>query len=300
MTILESIEQHAGAGGRELALVVQGGGMRGVYSMGALWALEERGLSDSFDVVIGSSAGAINGAYLLAGQAQAAVDVYVEYLSNKHFVNFLRLNRVVDIDYLVDDVLKVKCALDIKAIQASRSLLEVVLTHAETGKAHVVSGHDPDLDLYEVIRATAALPGLYNRKISIGGQPYIDGGVADGVPVVYAAETGAKRILSVLTRSPGFRKLDAHPVQRQALKLLAAGQSPAIKAMMGRQDLLFNQAMNLMEGKEQRDGLHVWSVWPSDTEKLVGRTTSDKQRLRQCAEMGRQDMHKTLDGPEIG
>jgi predicted acylesterase/phospholipase RssA len=69
------------------ALVVQGGGMRGVYSMAALAALSEAGHRDAFDVIVGSSAGAINAAYFLAGQADEAVDLYVDQLSNRNFVS---------------------------------------------------------------------------------------------------------------------------------------------------------------------------------------------------------------------
>ena len=64
-TLRERLEAKGERDGT-IALVVQGGGMRGVYSMGALAALEEEGLADAFDVVVGSSAGAINGAYLLS------------------------------------------------------------------------------------------------------------------------------------------------------------------------------------------------------------------------------------------
>ena len=84
--------------------------MRGTYSMGALMALEEAGLGKAFDHVVGSSAGAINGAYLLAEQAKLAVTVYLDDISNKKFVDFWRLSKVVDIDYLVDEVLSVRKA----------------------------------------------------------------------------------------------------------------------------------------------------------------------------------------------
>src|SRR6476659_5404086 len=65
------------------ALVVQGGGLRGIYSLSALAVLEELGLRDAFSRVIGSSAGAINGAYFLAGQARESISIYTEDLSNR-------------------------------------------------------------------------------------------------------------------------------------------------------------------------------------------------------------------------
>ena len=71
------------AGPNTFGLVVQGGGMRGVYSMGALAALEEMGFGECFDHVAGSSAGALNGAYFITGQASYGVETYIHYLSRK-------------------------------------------------------------------------------------------------------------------------------------------------------------------------------------------------------------------------
>ena len=68
-----------------IGLVVQGGGMRGVYSMGALAALAEMGFHQCFDHLAGSSAGALNGAYFLTGQASYGVETYIHYLSKKSF-----------------------------------------------------------------------------------------------------------------------------------------------------------------------------------------------------------------------
>lgn len=296
-TVADLLRESAASDSRKPALVVQGGGMRGVYSMGALAALEDAGLRDAFKLVVGSSAGAINGAYLLAGQANEAVNVYVEYLSNKSFVNLRRINKIVDIDYLVDVALKVKEPLDVDAVKRASALLEVVLTDSETAEPVIVTNRTPDVDFYEVIRATAALPSLYNRKVRVGDHTYIDGGFVDGVPVMRAVDSGATEVLAVLTRSPGFRRLEQNIAFRTLGKAMARGQSAAVKALIGRADVRFNDAMDFLEGKaEAAKTIRHWCVWPSDLEKLVGRTTFDKERLRDCAEMGRADMRRVLEG----
>lgn len=278
------------------ALIVQGGGMRGVYSMAALAELDSAGLADSFDLVVAASAGAINGAYLLAGQAQEAVSVYVDLLSNRHFVNPFRLRKIVDIDYLVD-TLKAELPLDIPRLRSSRTLLEVVLTNAETAAPEVVTNRDDGLDFYEVIRATAALPALYNKRVRIGQSDYIDGGTVDAVPVARAVDAGADRLLAVLTRSPGFRREDQSALFRLVGRSMARGQSPAVKAIIGKEDRRFNEAMDVLEGhKPGLESLHAWCVWPSDLQRLVARTTFDKDELRDCAAMARDDMRRVLSG----
>jgi predicted patatin/cPLA2 family phospholipase len=288
-------EPQADSSSGKAALVVQGGGMRGVYSMGALAAIEDAGLRHAFDVVIGSSAGAINGAYLLAGQAHEAVRVYIDLLSNRSFVNFARFWKVVDIDYLVDRALKVEMPIDLEELRNSPTLLEVVLTDAETGQPAIVTNRDTDLDFYEVIRATAALPALYNGRVQLRDRTYVDGGVVDAVPVVRAVDTGADRVLAVLTRSPDFRRVEKGLAFRLIARSLARGQSHAVKSLLGRADSRFNAAMDLLQAAGGSAGHpEQWSVWPSDPDHLVSRTTFDKSKLQACADMGREDMATLL------
>jgi predicted patatin/cPLA2 family phospholipase len=282
---------------RKVALVVQGGGMRGIYSMGCLAELESRGLGDAFDVVIGASAGAVNGAYFLAGQANEAVHIYVDLLSSRRFVNPLRIWKIVNIDYYVDVVLKNLAPLDLETVLSAHTRLDVVLTDAETAEPVIVSNRDSGYDFNEVIRATAALPSLYNRRVLVGDRFYVDGGVADSIPLVYAADSGASEVMAVITRAPGFRRRQASRSFQLLARIMARHQSAAVRRKLGAEDLTFNRAMDLLEGVEERPGIKAWCVRPSSSNRLVGRTTSDKVRLRDCAEMGREDMGRALDAP---
>src|SRR6476659_5599828 len=88
--------------GARVALCVEGGAMRGVVSAGMVSALEELGLVDSFDAVYGSSAGAINAAYFLAGQAAFGTTIYVEDINNSRFISLPRLftgRPIVDLGF---------------------------------------------------------------------------------------------------------------------------------------------------------------------------------------------------------
>ncbi len=278
----------------KVSLVLQGGGMRGVYSMGALSALESAGLNNAFDVVLGSSAGAINGAYLLCRQAHDAVDVYVEHLSNRNFIDFARVWKAVNIDYLVDVALKQKCPLKVPILRESRSLLEVILTDAETGRPEVFTNRDT-VDFYEIIRATAAMPALYNKRILLRGRYFVDGGLADALPVVRAVREGATLVVAVLTRNPGYKEGPKSPVFRLAVRLATRGQSRAIRTLIGSDNELYNEAIEILENRSSIEKpVTLLSVRPSDTGLLVGRTTRDKRRLRACAEMGNRDMQAIL------
>lgn len=275
-------------------LVVQGGGMRGIYSMAALFGLEEAGYTDSFNHVVGSSAGAINAAYFLAGQARVAVSVYLDDISNRNFVDLTRIRRIVDIDFLIE-ILTSKKTLDVQRVRDSRSLLTVVLTDFVTGKAYPVTNKDIDVDLMEALRATAALPILYNKVVKIRERGYIDGGVVEGVPLVRALELGCTDTIVILTREPSFRRRRPHVLMRLLERPYLSGYSEAMRQVLLGEDVGFNRTMDLIQnGGSSPDVARIAVVYPSDMQKLVSRTTNDRKALLECALMGRNDMRLAL------
>src|SRR5881397_626016 len=90
---------------RKAALIVEGGAMRGVISCSALMALEELGMTDVFDEVYGASAGAVNAAYFLAGQAAYATSIYYQKINKTRILRRLWHRKLVDIDDLFDSVI---------------------------------------------------------------------------------------------------------------------------------------------------------------------------------------------------
>src|SRR5438046_8245458 len=88
--------------GRKVGLIVEGGAMRGVISCAALMGLEDLGMTPVFDEVYGASAGAVNAAYFLAGQAAYATTIYYQKINNTRFIRRLWHRQIVDIDVLFD------------------------------------------------------------------------------------------------------------------------------------------------------------------------------------------------------
>lgn len=287
------------------ALVVQGGGLRGIYSLGALAVLEELGLRDAFSRVIGSSAGAINGAYFLAGQANYGLSIYTDDLSNRDFVNPWRLRKMVDIDYMID-ILKRNHPLDVEAMLAAPATLYTLLTDAETAAPRIVSNREPGLDVYEVFRATAALPGLYNKRVELpDGRSYVDGGLAGLVPLYEAfagdpllppemdGDGGPEEAIVLLTRGHGHRRFARNAFSRLAIKVvLAWKQSGPVRAKVCAEDSTYNAVMEGLE--EGRTPGRTWPLWPTDLDRLVSRTTNDRDKLLDCAALARADMLELL------
>ena len=120
--------------GARIALAIEGGAMRGVVSAGMVAALEQLGLTDAFDAVYGSSAGAINGAYFLAGQANLGVTIYSEDINNRHFIDLRRPltgKSIVDLGFLIEHVARRLKPLATDRVLASASPLTVIATDVE-------------------------------------------------------------------------------------------------------------------------------------------------------------------------
>ena len=270
--------------------------------MATLATLEELGLRNAFSMVLGSSAGALNGAYFLAGQAREGVEIYCEDLSSRSFVSPWRFWKVVDVDRMIDLTLKQRHPLDQSRMLAAPAPLYTVLTDAETASPKVLCNRDlaaDGLDIYEVFRATAALPGLYNRKIPVGDRLFVDGGVADSVPLDEAFQAGAKEAVVILTRGPGHRRTGCGRLARALVRALSLGQSAPVRARVCTEDAAYNSTMEDLDAEERQAPRVTWTLRPSSRERLVGRTTRDRMRLRDCAALARSDTLAFLRQPYL-
>jgi len=274
-------------------LVVQGGGMRASYSAGALVTLLEYGFEETFDHVVGSSAGAMNAAYFLATDKDAA-HIYTDDLSNKNFVNLLRSEKKVDVDYVVDMVLKHKRPIDISKLINTRSKLHVVLTNAKTGKKEVVSNHRQFAEIYEEFRATAAIPILYDKKIKVGNKEYVDGGVADLIPVDVAIRLGCTDIVVIMTQQIISYRFDRQHERlvKHLIRRFAKQQVDAVKKNLPTNKKVLK--LNLRRISKPLKKTRVYLLEPSDEESLISLLTIDKDKVETFAKLGVEDMDKFL------
>ncbi len=284
-------------------LVVQGGGMRGIYSAGAMSALADAGLADSFSHIFASSSGAINAAYLMSGQTDIVAAGYADHLNKAlPFIRYWRLTKLVDIDYLVDSILKhPEFPLDVRAVINSPTILHVVVTDLHSAEAVEITSKDiAEWDasgkvFYELLRATSALPLIYGRAVEIAGGIYVDGGVSDAIPLLRAIAAGCTDITVVTTRNPGFRRTRKRGIKRILGSLLLSAYSKALRRQLLNEDLLFNKTMNLLQKPDElADKIRITWVSPSDDSRLAGRTTRGRDKLWDCAHMAREDVFRTL------
>jgi predicted patatin/cPLA2 family phospholipase len=278
---------------RIFGLVLQGGGMRAVYSAGAIAPLIEYGFNDTFEHVVGSSAGAINGAYFLGADTETML-TYTDDLTNKNFVNLMRRDKKVDIDYLVDLVMKHKRPVNVPNMLKAHSQLHVVMTDARSGKKVVISNHHKFANIYEEFRATAALPLLYDKKVLIDGKYYIDGGVADLLPVDVAIKLGCTDIVVVMTQQISSYHFDKRHTRlvNHLIKRFAKDQPSAVRKVLPTNERLLQ--VNLRRLSQPQKKVRIYVLEPSDEEILISLYTTDKPKVETLARLGVSDMDNFL------
>jgi predicted patatin/cPLA2 family phospholipase len=193
--------------GRRVALVIEGGGMRGVVSAGMTAAIEQLGLRDAFDEVHGASAGAFNGAFLLAGQAAYLTALYPHGFGDPAFVNLrdtLRGRRpIFDMDYVVGEVWRHQRPLRTDAILTSRIELHCTATDVESTQIVDLTDLRDDQEIRCAMRASARLPWLAGPPVTFRGRRWLDATLAEAIPV-HAARTTATDMLVLQTRPHGI------------------------------------------------------------------------------------------------
>jgi predicted patatin/cPLA2 family phospholipase len=267
--------------GTKLGLVVEGGGMRGVLSCGVLIALEHLGLSVVFDEVYGESAGAINACYFLAAQVAFGGRIYLEDLPSRRFINPLRVNKVLDIDFLIDQVMTHVKPWPVDKVFQARARLFVSLTNAHDGTARVVDVQHEHMPLLELLKASAAIIPLYNKAVMLDEVPYVDGGIADPLPVKYAIRSRCTHILVVLTRPCGYTAQPYHGLERRLLQhWLRRWNTPLVEAFLDGRYRRYNEARSIAFGDTPMgNGVQLAVICPTASTTKVSRATIQQQRL---------------------
>lgn len=278
---------------RKIALMLPGGGMVATWQIAVLAEMEKGGLTEHIDMVVGASAGAMNGAYFAAKQAHVGINVYVEELSGKRFINPARVHKMMDIDYLVDAVLADKVRLDLDSLKNSHIALKIVITELTTGDAHCITGQHPEV--LEALRATAAVPIAYGRAPRVGDSRYMDGGLSKPFPVDVAVQDGATDILAIVPKPPGTRWRVQTGVKDALLASWCVARSPeAGLRTYRRAPSLFDAGMAVCERGQAEDGTPVAALFPSDEKSLCRQFASSRPELARAAALGRRDGHRLV------
>ena len=192
--------------GRRVALVIEGGGMRGVVSAGMSAAIEQLGFTSSFDEVHGASAGAFNAAFLIAGQSSYLTGLYQHGFGNPNFVSVRRVLRgqsLFNMDYVINEVWRTQRPLHTERVLESAIQLHCTATDVETAEIVDLTELRDDTEIRTAMLASARLPWLSGAPVPFRGHMLFDATLAESVPVLVPRET-CTDMLVLQTRPHGI------------------------------------------------------------------------------------------------
>lgn len=268
-------------------LVLEGGGMRGIYTAGILDVFMENGIR--FDGVIGVSAGAIHGCSYLSNQNGRSIRYYKTYCGDPRFMgwhSFLKTGDFVGVDFCYHELPEKLDVYDNEAFKRSGVPFWVVCTNVETGKAEYIRLTDMNAQI-DYLRASASLP-YFSRIVEIEGKKYLDGGCSDSIPVEAFQRMGYGKNVVILTRPVDYRKKE----ELRALPGMIYRRYPEFAKVLRRRHLEYNQTAAKIKMLERSGSIFV--IRPEKALE-IGRLESNPEKVQEIYDLGRADAEKHLE-----
>lgn len=270
-------------------LVMEGGGMRGLYTAGVIDVLMENNIT--FDAAIGVSAGATFGCNIKSKQIGRVLRYNLKYCKDPRYNSIRSLLRTGDLfgaEFCYKTLPNELDIFDVATYQSNPMDFYVTCTDVETGKPVYIKCNKGDEKDIEWIRASASLP-LVSRIVEIDGHKYLDGGIADSIPIEAFEKMGYKHNLLILTQPAGYQKGKNPTVP--LLKVTMRKYPNFIRAMAERHIMYNNQLKAVAEAEKAGRAL---AIRPSQQIK-IGRADKNPQNLQKMYDLGRKDATDNLE-----
>lgn len=264
---------------KRTGLVLEGGGMRGIFTVGVLDCFMDHGVR--FPYTVGVSAGASNGISYISGQRGRSRFSNIDLLKHYNYIgwrHFLRGRGYIDLDYIFYVYPERYYPFDYDAFFKAPERFEMVVSNCLTGQAEYLEEKRDRDRLLAVCKASCTLPVLCPITY-VDGVPMVDGGVCDAIPVRHALEQGCDRLVLVLTRNKGYRKAD----KDFYLPGFIYHQYPALREQLRTRYRRYNETLDFIERLE-REGKAI--VIRPEKPLRVGRTGHDPQTLADLYDEG--------------
>lgn len=266
----------------QAGLVLEGGGMKGLYTAGVLDYFIEKDMD--FSSCYGVSAGAIHMCNLISKQKGRGLRTATKYLNDKNYCSVYSLLTTGDffgVDFCYRKIPMELDPYDYETFSKYTGKAYAVMTNIITGKAEYYQIKDLKKDIIG-IRASSSLP-LLSKNVMIDGKPYLDGGVSDAIPIRKSIEDGNTKNIVVLTKEEGYRRKPS--TLRYAIKHKYR-KYPALYENMAKRHVIYNETVTFLERK-QRDG-EVFVIRPKKP-LGIGRVEKNLKKLNEIYWIGYED-----------
>ena len=273
-------------------LVLEGGGLRGIFSAGVLDVLMEEGVK--FDGAVGVSAGAAFGSNYKSGQNRRAIRYNLRFAKDPRYSSVMSLiatGNLFNAQFCYHDIPEKLDPFDWEAFRRNPMEFYLVCTDVETGKpVYHLCDNDSEQEMLEWFRASGSMP-LVSRVVEIGGQKLLDGGISDSIPLRFMEEQGYQRNIVVLTQPSDFVKT-LNPLMAMIERGLRSYPN-AVEAIRNRH-IVYNEELAYVRQRES--GKQAFVIRP-DHALDIGRIEHDRMKIRAAYKAGRRKARKLL--PEI-
>ena len=268
-------------------LVLEGGGLRGVFTCGVLDCFMDNGIR--FPFAVGVSAGACNGLSYMSGQRGRAKASNIDLMDEYHYIGFrylLTQRCIMDFKLLFEDFPERIIPYDYDAYFSNPDRFVMVTTNCLSGKAEYLEEKLSSGRVMDIVRASSSLP-FVSPVSYVDGVPMLDGGIVDSIPVEYAMGQGYEKLVVVLTRNKGYRKKD----DSMPLARLFYHRYPELIKALSQRNTVYNKTMELIEKLEDEGRIRV--IRPVNPVE-VGRMEKDTDKLRALYQEGYAEAERML------
>lgn len=270
-------------------LVLEGGGMRGLYTAGVLDVLTERGVE--FDGLVGVSAGAVFGCNYKSRQIGRSLRYNTTYCRDPRYVSLRSLLRTGDLyeaKFCYRTLPEILDPFDSSAFAANPVEFHVVCTDVRTGRPVYHRCETGDTEDVQWMRASASMP-LVSNVVRVGGMELLDGGIADSIPIAWSRAHGYDRNVVILTQPPGYRKKRSafFPLVKFLLR-----KHPRLAEAMAKRSEVYNASLDELEALERNGEVLVFRP---GCKLPLSRTERNPDKLRMAHRLGREDAERRLE-----
>lgn len=242
---------------RKATMVLEGGATRGVFTSGVLDYLMERELYTSH--VIGVSAGSCNAVDYVSRQPGRTKDCMIPTDKKDDYLygvrKFVKEKSLMNMDLIFDTYPNKTHPFDFDTYFQSEMKCEIVATNCMTGKAEYLDERQDKARLMKLCRASCSMP-LVTPIVNVDGIPYLDGGLADSVPIERAKTYGNQKMVIILTRNPGYRKKRISKGMARVYREAYRSYPNLLRTILTR-SLHYNRTMSQIEQMEQEGSIFV-------------------------------------------
>ena len=260
-------------------LVLEGGGMRGVFTCGVLDSFMDRGIR--FPYTIGVSAGACNGLSYMSGQRGRAKYSNIDLLEKYQYIGLkylLKKRNIMDFDLLFQEFPEHILPYDYESYFSSPERYEMVTTNCVTGEANYFEEKQDKGRVIDIVRASSSLPFVCPIAY-VDDVPMLDGGIVDSIPLMRARNEGFTHNVVVLTRNHGYRK-EAKDIH---IPSFLYRKYPKMREALSRRCRVYNEQLEMVERMEEAGEITV--IRPQKPV-IVDRIERDIQKLIDLYEEG--------------